>query len=56
VAPTLRAVCGLSTAEVAAAFVIPEATMAKRLVRAKTKIGRAAADRGRVRPPAPRDN
>ncbi len=38
VALTLRAVCGLSTAEVAAAFLVPEPTMAKRLVRAKAKI------------------
>jgi RNA polymerase sigma-70 factor (ECF subfamily) len=38
VALTLRAVCGLSTAEIAAAFLVPEATMAKRLVRAKHKI------------------
>jgi RNA polymerase sigma-70 factor, ECF subfamily len=41
VALTLRAVCGLSTAEVAAAFVIPEATLAQRLVRAKRKIRQA---------------
>lgn len=41
VALSLRAVCGLSTAEIAAAFLIPEATMAKRLVRAKAKIREA---------------
>ena len=41
VALTLRAVCGLTTAEVAAAFLVPEPTMAKRLVRAKHKISRA---------------
>jgi RNA polymerase sigma-70 factor, ECF subfamily len=35
---TLRAVCGLSTAEIARAFFVPEATMTKRLVRAKRKI------------------
>jgi RNA polymerase sigma-70 factor, ECF subfamily len=35
---TLRAVGGLSTAEIAAAFLVPEPTMAKRLVRAKAKI------------------
>ncbi|HEX5501660.1 MAG TPA: DUF6596 domain-containing protein, partial [Thermomicrobiales bacterium] len=35
---TLRAVCGLTTAEIAAAFLTPEATMAQRLVRAKRKI------------------
>jgi RNA polymerase sigma-70 factor (ECF subfamily) len=38
VALTLRSVCGLSTAQIAAAFLVPEATMAKRLVRAKAKI------------------
>jgi len=38
VALTLRAVGGLSTAQIAAAFLIPEATMAKRIVRAKKKI------------------
>jgi RNA polymerase sigma-70 factor, ECF subfamily len=41
IALTLRAVCGLSTAEIAAAFLIPEETMAKRLVRAKAKIREA---------------
>ena len=34
----LRAVGGLTTAEIAAAFLVPEATMAKRLTRAKNKI------------------
>jgi RNA polymerase sigma-70 factor (ECF subfamily) len=38
VALTLRLVGGLSTAEIARAFLVPEATMAQRLVRAKTKI------------------
>ncbi|MEZ5218878.1 MAG: sigma-70 family RNA polymerase sigma factor [Ilumatobacteraceae bacterium] len=38
VALTLRHVCGLSTAQIARAFLVPEATMAKRLVRAKHKI------------------
>jgi RNA polymerase sigma-70 factor (ECF subfamily) len=41
VALTLRAVCGLSTAEIAAAFLVPEPTMAQRLVRAKRKIRQA---------------
>jgi RNA polymerase sigma-70 factor, ECF subfamily len=41
IALTLRLVCGLSTAEIAAAFLIPEETMAKRLVRAKAKIREA---------------
>jgi RNA polymerase sigma-70 factor (ECF subfamily) len=38
VALTLRLLGGLSTAEVAHAFLVPEPTMAQRLVRAKTKI------------------
>jgi RNA polymerase sigma-70 factor (ECF subfamily) len=38
VALTLRLLGGLSTAEVARAFLVPEATMAQRLVRAKHKI------------------
>ncbi len=38
VALTLRTLAGLTTAEIARAFVVPEATMAKRLVRAKHKI------------------
>ena len=41
IALTLRAVCGLRTDEIAAAFVVPEPTMAQRLVRAKRKIRRA---------------
>jgi RNA polymerase sigma-70 factor (ECF subfamily) len=41
VALTLRSVCGLSTAEIAAGFLVPEATMAQRLVRAKRKIRQA---------------
>jgi RNA polymerase sigma-70 factor (ECF subfamily) len=38
VALTLRTICGLTTAEIAKAFLVPEKTMAQRLVRAKTKI------------------
>jgi RNA polymerase sigma-70 factor (ECF subfamily) len=38
VALTLRLLGGLTTAEVAAAFLVPEPTMAQRLVRAKSKI------------------
>jgi RNA polymerase sigma-70 factor (ECF subfamily) len=38
VALTLRMVCGLSTAEVARAFLVSEATMAARITRAKHKI------------------
>jgi len=41
VALTLRSVCGLSTSEVAAAFVVDERAMAQRLVRAKRKIRQA---------------
>lgn len=39
---TLRSVCGLTTAEIANVFLVPEATMAQRLVRAKRKIRDAA--------------
>ena len=38
VALTLRLVGGLTTAEIAAAFLVPEATLAQRIVRAKRKI------------------
>jgi RNA polymerase sigma-70 factor, ECF subfamily len=38
VALTLRLLGGLTTAEIATAFLVPEATMAQRLVRAKAKI------------------
>ncbi len=38
VALSLRTLCGLSTEEIARAFVVPAATMAQRLVRAKRKI------------------
>lgn len=41
VALTLRTVCGLTTTEIARAFVVPEATMAQRIVRAKKKIAGA---------------
>ena len=41
VALTLRLVCGLTTAEVARAFLVHEATMAARLTRAKKKIAAA---------------
>jgi RNA polymerase sigma-70 factor, ECF subfamily len=41
VALTLRLVCGLSTAEIAKAFVVSEPTMAARVTRAKKKIGAA---------------
>jgi RNA polymerase sigma factor (sigma-70 family) len=40
---TLRAVGGLTTAEIAAAFLVPEATMAQRISRAKQRIKSAGA-------------
>ena len=42
VALTLRTLAGLTTAEIARAFLVPEPTMAQRLVRAKRKIRNAA--------------
>src|SRR5262249_36727980 len=41
VALTLRTLGGLTTEEIARAFLVPEATMAQRLVRAKRKIAAA---------------
>jgi RNA polymerase sigma-70 factor (ECF subfamily) len=41
VALTLRTLAGMTTAEIARAFLVPEATMAQRLVRAKRKIRNA---------------
>jgi RNA polymerase sigma factor (sigma-70 family) len=41
IALTLRIVCGLTTAQIARAFVIPETTVAQRITRAKRKIADA---------------
>lgn len=38
---TLRAVCGLSTREIARALLVPETTLAQRISRAKASIGRS---------------
>ena len=53
VALTLRAVGGLSTAEIARAFLVPEATMAQRISRAKQRI-KAAGAGFELPPPAER--
>jgi RNA polymerase sigma-70 factor (ECF subfamily) len=41
IALTLRAVCGLTTAQIASAFLVPESTVAQRIVRAQRKIATA---------------
>ncbi|MHA6618921.1 RNA polymerase sigma factor [Pseudonocardia sp. DLS-67] len=51
VALTLRAVGGLTTAEIARAFLVPEATVAQRISRAKQRIKAAGAE-FRMPPPA----
>jgi RNA polymerase sigma factor (sigma-70 family) len=50
---TLRAVGGLTTAEIARAFLVPEATMAQRISRAKQRLQRAGA-RFELPPPGER--
>ena len=45
VALTLRAVGGLTTRQIAQAYLVPEATMAQRISRAKRTVGRAGLDR-----------
>lgn len=42
IALTLRVVCGLTTAQIAKAFLVPETTVAQRVTRAKQKISAAA--------------
>jgi RNA polymerase sigma factor (sigma-70 family) len=42
IALTLRVVCGLTTAQIARAFLVPEATIGQRITRAKRKITDAA--------------
>jgi predicted RNA polymerase sigma factor len=54
IALTLRAVGGLTTAEIAGAFLVPEATMAQRISRAKQSIRAAGAEFG-VPPEPERD-
>jgi len=51
---TLRAIGGLTTAAIASAFLVPEATMAKRVTRAKQRI-KASGARFAMPPPAERD-
>jgi RNA polymerase sigma factor (sigma-70 family) len=50
IALTLRAVGGLSTAEIASAYLVPEATMAQRISRAKQTIKAAGTEFGEVDP------
>lgn len=50
VALTLRAVGGLTTREIAACFLVPEATMAQRLSRARATLVQRAADFGPATP------
>jgi RNA polymerase sigma factor (sigma-70 family) len=50
IALTLRAVGGLTTAEIAAAFLVPEATMGMRISRAKQRIRESGVP---LRPPEP---
>ncbi len=52
VALTLRAVCGLTTAEIASAFLVSEPTMSQRLLRARKTLRQARAE---VRVPDPDD-
>jgi predicted RNA polymerase sigma factor len=49
IALTLRAVGGLTTAEIARAFLVPEDTMARRISRAKQQVAAAASRSARRR-------
>ncbi|WP_330438171.1 sigma-70 family RNA polymerase sigma factor [Micromonospora sp. NBC_00821] len=53
IALTLRAVGGLTTSQIAAAFMVPESTMVQRISRAKQRI-RSTGTRFRMPPPAER--
>ncbi|MDQ6755192.1 MAG: RNA polymerase sigma factor [Actinomycetota bacterium] len=53
IALTLRAVGGLTTAQIAAAFLVPESTMGQRISRAKQRIRAAGA---RFEPPPPQEH
>jgi predicted RNA polymerase sigma factor len=55
IALTLRAVAGLTTAQIARAFLVPEASMAQRISRAKQTI-RAAGSRFELPPESERDD
>jgi predicted RNA polymerase sigma factor len=48
VALTLRAVGGLTTRQIAQAYLVPESTMAQRISRAKRTVGQAGVDRSAV--------
>ena len=50
VALTLRAVAGLSTAQIARVFLVPEATMAQRISRAKSRLRKAGVRFGVLEP------
>ncbi|WP_374050405.1 RNA polymerase sigma factor [Streptomyces roseicoloratus] len=54
IALTLRAVGGLTTAEIARAFLMPESTVAQRISRAKAKLRSTGSDRP-FHPPRPQD-
>ena len=53
VALTLRAVGGLTTRQIAQAYLVPEATMAQRISRAKRVVSRAGVSQAGLRPSGP---